>query len=158
MKPGSSLPNTGTFIIPSQFTMLVTCGIIFALWMVSLYAAIIFIFGMLPAFVAALIDNTEEKFAQQIVGSFNVIGVMHPIVDILRNMNNPVHNVNVIASPNVWFNIYAASAFGWAIYWLFPKISILFLRLNAQSHVLKLKSEMQKLVEEWGDSIRNKKL
>ncbi|MBI1778812.1 MAG: hypothetical protein HYR63_26020 [Proteobacteria bacterium] len=113
--------------------------------------------GMMPTMAAYVTDRRREKYAAFCVGAANLCGVL-PFALALWTVDHSFdHALKQIGDPLSWFVMYGAAAFGWAIYYVTPGIIALFLQVQIQSRIDKLKQYQADLIEEWGQGIAKSK-
>lgn len=156
MTPNPPRPSAASsFSLPSNFYVFLIGFIILFLWLISNAAAIIFMFGMLPSFIAAAVDHDRDRYLTKIVSSFNLMGTLINLGDVVRNMNDSDYGWQVVLEPATWMFIYAAAGVGWIFYWVFPQFSIIFHKIRIENRLIRLNAELNKLTAEWGEEIRN---
>lgn len=115
------------------------------------FAAVLFVLGMLPTFVASYVDNTKERNNFRVVAACNFSGVLPSLMRLFRNGEITSDAVNaMLFSPNVWLVMYGAAAFGWALVWFFPQAVHFVLNMIQDSSVRTLNEKQQSIVDEWG--------
>lgn len=156
MRPNQpKISNSGGLGLPSNFYVFAIGFVILIFWLVSNASAILFMFGMLPSFIAAVVDQDRERFLTKIVSIFNLIGTMPFLVDTVRNMRDSDYGWQLVLDPSTWMLIYAAAGAGWILFWVFPQLSMVYHKIRIENRLLKLNSELNQLAAEWGDEIRS---
>jgi hypothetical protein len=115
------------------------------------FAAVLFILGMLPSFVASYIDRTQDRSQCRVVAACNFSGVMPYIVPLFKGGEITSDAVNkLLFDPTVWLVMYGAAGAGWFLVWFFPQAVHFFLNLVQDSSVGGLRTKQQQIVDEWG--------
>lgn len=110
-------------------------------------------FGMLPTFVAYIIDRTKEKYATFCVASMNFCGLFPYLMDLWLESHTILAATNIMADVFALFIIYGAAALGWVIFTSVPPVVSSFLSVLAQQRVNALRAQQRKLIEEWGEAV-----
>lgn len=121
----------------------------------SAYSLFLLTFGLLPAMVAIFVDTDPSKYLTRIITCFNLAGIIPYVSKLLFHPN--VANataIQYILDPFTWLIIYASSATGWVVFWIFPAFNVLLNNLKIQFHVLELNNELNILTKEWGKEIQ----
>ena len=102
--------------------------------------------GMMPTLAAYFTDRRREKYAAFCVGAANLCGTL-PFVLVLWTQDHSFdHAMRQIEDPLSWFAWYGAAAIGWAIYYVTPGIIALFLKVQIERRIEKLKQYQSELV------------
>lgn len=115
------------------------------------FAAVLFILGMLPSFVASYVDTTKERNHFRIVAACNFSGIMPYLAQLYKKGEITSDSVNdLLFNPSVWLVMYGAAAFGWLLVWFFPRAVQFVLNLVQDTTVKSLNERQQQIVDEWG--------
>ena len=129
-------------------------GIFFALMIiVSLPTVILLCVGMLPTFVAVLIDRTDQKFAASSVGGLNFGGVFPYILPLWLEDHSVDAAVNSISDIFSLMVMYSGAGFGWLIFLAIPPVITAFITVIDETNLKQLKVVQRQIVDEWGDDI-----
>lgn len=128
--------------------------IAFAALVVSGYAFIFVLFGMLPTIVAMTIDRRVTRSASNTIGAFNLMGVMPYLIQLWNSSDVSQEAQHILTDVYVWFYIYSAAALGWIMIWIMPQIWANIVISRAHNKVAQLEQAQEKLVEEWGEEVR----
>lgn len=120
---------------------------------VSVFGLIFLILGMVPSFVAAINDKGVGKCASKTVGIFNFMGMLPYIFDIWRGADPNYVGRVLLTSPNAWLFVYGASAFGWIMVLMMPRIVTFVLNSRAEIKVQHIGNMQKKLIDEWGTDV-----
>jgi len=119
----------------------------------ALPTVFLFFFGMLPTFVAYIVDRAREKYATFCVASMNFCGVYPYLMELWVESHTIIAATNIMADVFALVIIYGAAAFGWVIYTSVPPVVSSFLSVMAQQRVNTLRAQQRKLIEEWGEAV-----
>lgn len=114
---------------------------------------LIFAIGMLPTVIAYMIDRRKEKYAAFCVGCMNFAGVLPYGMRLWVSEHSVEGSMRQVADPVALLVMVGAAAVGWVIYFVAPSIVGVFLRLQAEQKVRRLKELQRELMEEWGEDI-----
>lgn len=109
--------------------------------------------GMVPTFVAGIIDRDPEKSAALTVGAMNLCGVAPYIVELWQRGHTIAISLQMLATPSTWVVMFGAAAFGWLLYFFIPQIVTGIITVRAQSKIRDLEERRSLLVAEWGTDI-----
>lgn len=124
------------------------------LFVLSPFAVLFLLLGMLPGIVASMIDRRKGKLASKTVNAFNFIGLAPFIRDISMSQDPVGVSQQMLSDIYVWLLVYSAAGFGWVMLWIMPQITVVFFIAKVTFRVERLKSEQNKLIEEWGERVR----
>ena len=125
-----------------------------AIAIISVYSVVILVFGLLPGLIAMVIDYDPRQYLSKIVISFNAVGVVPYLIQILNASVANVTAMKLITSPKTWLVIYASAGVGWVIYWMFPQIAMVMMPFQNKNKIETLNKELDELAEEWGEDVR----
>ncbi|MEI7607084.1 MAG: hypothetical protein WCJ64_06850 [Rhodospirillaceae bacterium] len=132
------------------FTFLLLAGPagIFAMPTATLFAV-----GMIPSFVAYIIDRDPDKTAPMTVAPLNICGVLPFTMEMWKHDHTMQAATHFLGDPLTWLVMYGASAIGWALYFLVPPIVTNFEVMRAEARIDSLNGKKKDLVEEWGGDV-----
>lgn len=113
------------------------------------------IVGMLPTFVAAVVDRREEKYTAYTVGGFNLCGVLPFLAQLWDRHNgaNITALYSLAVNPFVWFAIYGSAAIGWLAFTWIPRIVIRVSAVRDRQRLAGMMRRQEALIEEWGPEV-----
>lgn len=120
------------------------------LTLVMSFAILLFMLGMLPAFVANYVDGSNERNHFRIVSACNLAGVLPFLIDLWKKGITSNSVQDMLVDPHVWLVMYGAAAFGWMLVWLFPLTVHFVLNVAQSSAISSLQHKQQQIVDEWG--------
>lgn len=136
----------------SQLTLWLSVAFV-GIVLMSLPTVLIIIFGLLPSFVAYVIDRSKGKHAAFCVGGINFCGVFPYMLQLWTGENTLNESVRIMTDVFSLAIMYGAAAFGWMIYQSLPPIITTFMTVIAQHRVSTLRAQQRTLVEEWGNDV-----
>lgn len=110
-------------------------------------------FGLLPSFVALIIDRTDGKYATFCVLGLNFSGLFPFLSDVWFGNHSIDGGINVMTDVFSLLIIYGSAAFGWMLYMALPPVVTSFLSVMSQRRVGVLRENQAKIIEEWGESV-----
>ena len=119
---------------------------------------IFILLAILPTIVAYFIDTTEGKQATRVVGACNLAATL-PTVLPLFAAGIRMERIEIgplMADPVNWLIIYGGAALGWLLVFFCRAISRFFIVVYLEYKIASLERFQQKLLDEWGQSIRQK--
>ncbi|MGY8960403.1 MAG: hypothetical protein ACKVKG_12960 [Alphaproteobacteria bacterium] len=83
---------------------------------------IVLIIGMVPTFVAFLIDRHSMKYTTRTVGYLNFCGVLPYALELWRGANDFQAALELILDPLAWLIMLSCAAAGWMIVYSVPPV------------------------------------
>ena len=128
----------------------------FTTLLISGYALVFVVLGMLPTIVAVFIDKRITRAASNTIGGFNLLGIMPYLLKMFRagiGASDLAHEV--LTDINTWFVVYSSAGIGWVIIWIIPQVAGNFFISREEKRIGLYKEEQTKILEEWGNTIKN---
>lgn len=124
-----------------------------AMGILFLPTSIILAIGMLPTFIAMLVEDDADHTAPITVGAMNFAGVM-PFIILLWQRGQTLNNaLNLMTEPVNWLVMYGAALGGWIVYFVLPSFVAVWATLRAEFKIRELKALQEKLQKEWGPDV-----
>jgi len=123
------------------------------LMLVSMASLVLVVFGMLPTFVAVLIDRSPQRFAFISVLAMNFAGVFPYLLDLWMGSNSMSVAIDSLTDVFSLFTMYGSAAVGWVLFIVTPPIVTTVMTFIAQRRVALLRANQKRLLNEWGDDI-----
>ncbi|MGA0393121.1 MAG: hypothetical protein ACO3MW_03535 [Rhodospirillales bacterium] len=139
-----------------KYTPRMKLGMILALLTVMFYSTsslLLIFFAMLPTFVAYVIDRSYNRSNTICVGAANLCGVFPFLLELWLGQHSIAGAIIILTN---LFNIaimYFAAAFGWMLFIAVPPVVVSVQRVFDQHHVVNLKAQQRKLLEEWSKAV-----
>lgn len=110
--------------------------------------------GMIPTFVAYIVDGRPQRYAARTVGYMNFAGAMMVGMDIWAD-NTWQQSLEILSQPTNWLIMFGCAAVGWIFYYASPPIVYAYLTVANDMKLKQLQKEQRDLVKEWGDQVRS---
>ena len=147
--PEPAAPSGKKASLALVWTALTLVGVL----IISLPTVIFVFFGMLPTFVAFIVDRTSQKYAVFCVGGLNFSGVFPYLLDLWAGEHTIGSAMEVLTDVFSLLLMYGAAGFGWMIFIAVPPVVGAFLTVMAQRRVSQLRRDQKELIEEWGEDV-----
>ena len=115
--------------------------------------ALLFAVGMIPSFVAYIVDRDPEKTAPMTVAPLNLCGILPFTMDMWKHQHTMEAATHALGDPLTWLVMYGASAIGWALYFMVPPVVTNFEVMRAEGRIETLNGKKKDMVEEWGPDV-----
>lgn len=121
----------------------------------ALPTIVILIIGMLPAWVAFIVDPNPSKAAGKCVLSLNLVGIAPYLMDLwVMGGRGQMDKAYVIfTDPFTWLIMYGSAAVGWMIYLGMPHLIGAFMDMRAEHRKAQLITLREEILKEWGEDI-----
>ena len=136
---------------PFSVRMAIFCLLVMAVFYFP--TTVLFCGCMLPAFVAALVDNKPDRTAGPTVGALNLAGTVPAWLELWHMGGRIEHAIALLLQPKTLLLAYAAAAVGWMIYFHVPEIVSGMLAKRAQKRLGDIDRRQQELARKWGPQI-----
>jgi len=120
---------------------------------ISTSSVLLIFFGMLPSFVAYIIDRSYHRSNTICVSAANLCGVFPFLLELWLGQHTIVGSILILTN---LFNIaimYFAAAFGWMLFIVIPPAVVSVQRVFDQHNVVHLKAQQKKLLAEWSKAV-----
>lgn len=147
-KKGVPKGGGGTMVLGflALFAMLI-------LLLVSMASLVLVVFGLLPTFVAVLVDRSAQRFAFLSVFAMNFAGIFPHLLDLWMGSNSMSVAIDSLTDVFALFTMYSSAALGWVLFAVTPPIVTTVMTFIAQRRVSILRTEQKNLLTEWGDDV-----
>jgi hypothetical protein len=109
---------------------------------------------MVPAWLALLIDQGEDRAMAVCITSGTVAGAMFFLADFWLQPVPFESVMTLVQRPQSWLLPLAGSACGAVIYYVLPMMAIEAVYLRNVAHKKQLEDMQKKLLEEWGPDVK----
>ncbi|MDV7339383.1 acyl-CoA synthetase [Terasakiella sp. A23] len=123
------------------------------LLLVSMASLVLVCFGLLPTFVAVLIDRSPQRFAFFSVFAMNFAGIFPFLLDLWMGSNSMSVAIDSLTDVFSLFTMYGLAALGWVLFAVTPPIVTTVMTFIAQRRVAILRAKQKKLLQEWGEDV-----
>lgn len=126
-------------------------GIIMAA--VFLPTSALLVIGMMPTFVAFIVDRSRAKTKAITVGAMNLAGCMPFLIELWTGGNTIDVSLSIIADPVAIIVMYCAASIGYLIDWMVSGFvaSILYQKGLARQNAIKERQDQ--LINRWGPEV-----
>lgn len=108
---------------------------------------------MLPTAVALVVDRSASRSGWLCVGGLNFAAAAPFLFDLWFSAHTLETATRTISDVFTVMVVYGAAAFGWLIYMTMPQIIGTFMQMTSTRRIASLKSQQNRLVEEWGPEV-----
>jgi uncharacterized membrane protein len=114
-------------------------------------STVLLLIGLLPAFVALIVDTTATKSWTKTVFCFNLAGIMPTMAEIAFTSTGSALQSR-ISDMNMWLMAYSAAGAAWLFIWLGPHIAHAWLSVYAKQSIDHHLAKMKQIDVEWNIS------
>lgn len=126
---------------------------VITLLFISPATVLMLFFGLMPSFVALIIDRGEGKNAMFCVLGLNFSGLFPFMSDVWFGDHSIDGATNVMTDVFSLLVIYGAAGFGWMLYMALPPVVTSFLSVMSTRRVELLRETQAEIVVEWGEGV-----
>ena len=127
----------------------ITLIIAVLVFVISRYAFLFFLAGMLPTMIAVAVDKKDNKSLSAVICTFNLIGVIPYLSEMWHSANVNVVAKWIIADISTWFLIYFIALIGQLLIWFLPDLIVLLYKAKSKLQVEALEKQRAAIQEEW---------
>ena len=131
-------------------------GFLIVLGITFLPTSLLLMVGMLPTFMASILDRTSGKIKTLTVGSMNLAGCIPFIIKLWMGGHTMAQAAQMITQPEVIVVMYMAAAIGYLIDWSVTGIVIGIMAQKGKARLRQIEREQEVLAERWGEEVRGK--
>ena len=133
-----------------SFKFLVFSVLFIALLILFLPTAFLLAVGLLPTFVAAVVDHEPGKNKTFTIGAMNFAGCFPYLLQVWMTSDSMEKALILLTEPNTIIVMYGAAALGYAINTLVTMGISFLLVQRSQLRLQKIETEKKALEERWG--------
>jgi len=148
-KPPVRNNSNGSLMLLGMVAMIAA----FVLILVSMASLVLLVFGLLPTFVAVLIDRSPQRFAFFSVFAMNFAGIFPYLLDLWMGSNSMSVAIDSLTNVFSLFVMYGSAAVGWVLFTVTPPVVTTVMTIIAQRRVTGLRARQKKLLNEWGETV-----
>ncbi len=116
-------------------------------------SAMILLFGMMPALVAALLDRSRQSAKALTVGAMNLAGCSPFLIELWTKGNKFDMAMTIITNPRTIIVIYSAAGIGYMLDWALTGIIAAFMMQNGQKRRKEIDRQLAALIKRWGPEV-----
>jgi hypothetical protein len=124
-----------------------------AMAVTALPLCLLLVAGLLPTFVAALVDRHRARYLARAVAATNLAGVVLPALELLRVGISLAGVAHVLGDPVMWLVMYGAAGVGWVLKLGMPPLCRVVIDIRADQLQQRLEQRAAELVKEWGEEV-----
>lgn len=136
-------------------TVFIVIGTVLAV--TALPLCILFVVGMMPTIVAAIVDSNRARYLARSVAAMNLAGLVQPLMAVLHVGISLASVQHVLADSLSWLSMYGAAAIGWLLTLAMPWIARVFVDMRADQLQRQLENRAEMLVKDWGEQVTGQK-
>ena len=119
--------------------------------------AFIVVVGLLPTIVTTATERRHRDLAALSVGPLNAVGLLPPLFELWRTGHTLGNAISILFEPFALLFVLGASTVGWACYHGLPQMIEAAMTYRRQRSLRKYRSTQERIVEEWGQTILDRK-
>ncbi len=124
------------------------------LGLVFLPSAVVIIAGMVPTFVARVVDTSQGKRLSITVGGFNLLGCLYFLHRIWALGQGMEDIKPTLMDSFGWLSALVGAGVGWTVFGFMPTIISKFAEAQTAVRLRSINKDQERLVEEWGELVR----
>ena len=136
-----------------SFRWLVVAFFVLASMIMFLPTTFMIAVGMLPTFVAIVVDKEEGKNKSFTIGAMNLAGVFPYLLGLWTQSNSMPQAMDYLADPKTIIVIYSAAAVGYLINWSVTMAVSSILVQRSRLRIKRIEEEKLALEERWGKKV-----
>jgi hypothetical protein len=136
-------------------TLYIVIGTVMAV--TALPMCLLFVAGMLPTIVAAIVDRHRARYLARAVAVMNLAGMVQPVIALLQIGMSIAGAEHVLSDARMWLMMYGAAAIGWLLNMGMPSIARIMVDMKADQLQQQLEARAAVLKEEWGEEVAGEK-
>lgn len=126
-----------------------------ALSTVALPVVLLLTIGMLPSWVAFIVDTRPGRAAGKCVMPLNIAGIAPYLASLLAVAGQGETDTAflLLTDPASWLVMYGTAGIGWLIYFGMPYLAGVVIEIRAEHRKARLAELRKKLIKVWGEEI-----
>lgn len=114
------------------------------------------LFGLMPSVVAYFVDMAKGKPTFKCVLSCNLAGMIPTFADVFLSDSMPAAMQMLMSDLFTWFIVYGAAAGGYALLTTCRTLAQVGIIISWDARIESLLKKQEKLVEEWGPTVKQR--
>jgi len=148
IRPAAAIPRPGGRGKAGVIILVVVLLLIF-----SLPSVLLLLFGMLPAIVTYITDQSKQKAFTICVGGMNFAGVFPYLLTLWTGDHSIGAALGILTDVFALMVMYSAAAFGWVLFLALPPLVGGLLSAMAKPRIASLRASQKRIIEEWGPDV-----
>jgi hypothetical protein len=138
----------------SKVTGLMLLMVVIVLGMTFMPTTLLVVVGLVPTFVAFVVDQSEKRSITLTVGFLNAAGIVPSAIDLWQHGQTLDHSIALIENPLTCFMAYGAAAGGWLVKYSVPPVAQFLLAQSVKADIADLEKYQSELRRVWGDEVK----
>ena len=109
--------------------------------------------GMLPTFVALIVDRSATRLSWICVGGLNFAGCFPYVLDLWFGRQTIARGLEIASDPFALVVMFGMAALGWMFFLAIPPVSVAVVDMLRKNQVTRLRDHQGELVQEWGRKV-----
>lgn len=122
----------------------------------ALPTMMLFTAGMVPTWVAWIVDRNRDNHALMSVGTLNLAGLLPSLLALWTGGHSLRIATRIMSDPYTWLFAFGAAAVGWALVLGLPKVVETAMTFRNEAEIKRLKNRQAALAAEWGEEVSGK--
>ena len=139
---------------PAKFKPMLLLILLAPVGLFMLPSTAVLLAAMIPTAVARIVDTTPQRYLTLTVGAMNLAGSLYMLHDVWLLGGGLDSIVPALRDSYAWLAALLGAGAGWVIYGGMGAITAYFARVQTGIRLRRLEREQERLVEEWGDPVR----
>lgn len=115
--------------------------------------AIVFVVGMIPTLVAAIVDKSPSRTKTMTVGAMNFAGCMPFMLEVWKQGGSLDTAITYILEPRTIVVMYFSALMGYLISWAVTGIVSSVMVQRGKSRMIAIRDHQKELAERWGPEV-----
>ena len=144
-RPAKPAVSRVSLVVVSLF--LLPAGVLF------LPTTLLLAVGLIPTFVALIVDRAPEKYAAITVGPMNLCGVLPAALELWQGSHTVEHALRLITDPLTLLVACSAAGVGWLVFYAVPPLVAGIIVAHHEQEIKRAREHQDKLNAEWGEEV-----
>ena len=144
-RPAKPAVSRVSLVVVSLF--LLPAGVLF------LPTTLLLAVGLIPTFVALIVDRAPEKYAAITVGPMNLCGVLPAALELWQGSHTVEHALRLITDPLTLLVACSAAGVGWLVFYAVPPLVAGIIVAHHEQEIKRAGDHQEKLSAEWGEDV-----
>ena len=114
---------------------------------------VLFAAGMIPTFVAYIIDPSEKKQITKTVCYANAAGCFIVAINMWTYNNTLDQALYLMSDARNWLIMFGSASLGWLLYFIMRPMVVSYLAIKFEAKRKNMENIKKNLIEEWGNAV-----
>ncbi|MDA5193001.1 hypothetical protein [Govanella unica] len=114
---------------------------------------IVFFGGMVPSWVAFIVDDRRSPYRLNVIAACNLAGVVPYLALLWSQGHSLAYAMQLLSGVYAWATMFMGAVAGFAILWVGPHLAAIFYNMDAVKQRQSLDVMRRALIEEWGPDV-----